>query len=239
MRMRTMIENEDEDEDEDLGKYFCARILFMSFKCFPPIRACMMSRYCWKITFLAWVAFSSNHWVLSTILSYLCIPTKRQTSLCSWVKFWTDEKTEIFYKVEGCVHVHEMVCCTQWHSKLPNKMQTQSSLLPSHQAFHQPSGDPRAHEPNRSRIWIRIIVFLNQGKINAFLPPSAGLFSRVHEWDLVEEIVEVKTDIHLNGLRLLHFTSIVPVITVSIVTITTIIFRLFRLGSWCLLPEKT
>ena len=195
-----------------------------------------------KLHFFSTAAISSNHLVLGTILSYLCSPTKRQTSLCSWVKLWTDEETEIFYKFEGCVYiriyVHEIVCCTQRHSKHPNKMQRQSSLLPSHQAFHQPSGGPRVHEPNRSRTCIRIIVFLNQGKISAFRPPSAGLFSRVHEWDLVEEIVEVKADINLNGLRLLHIISIIPVITVSIVTITTIIFRLFRLGSWCLLPEK-
>ena len=87
----------------------------------------------------------------------------------------------------------------------------------------------------------------NQMKIFALLPPSAGLFSRVHERDLIEEIVEVKAVLHfyLYRLRLLLFISIiVPVIAVIVVTtivitiVTTIINRLFRLGGWCLRPEN-
>ena len=86
MKMRTRNMLMKGNEDEDVGKYLCARILFMSFKCFPPIRACMMSRYCCKITFLVWAAFSSNDLILGTFSSYLISPTKRQSSLCSWVK---------------------------------------------------------------------------------------------------------------------------------------------------------
>ena len=81
----------------------------------------------------------------------------------------------------------------------------------------------------------------------SYVPPSAGLFSRVHERYLVEEIVEVKSGLYLYlyRLRLLLFISIiVPVIAVIVVTtivitiVTTIINRLFRLGGWCLLPEN-
>ena len=59
-----------------------------------------------------------------------------------------------------------------------------------------------------------------------FPPPSAGLFARVHEGDLAEEVVdvEVETSFNLWWLRLLItiFISSVPVITVTVVTATAV-----------------
>ena len=59
-----------------------------------------------------------------------------------------------------------------------------------------------------------------------FPPPSAGLFARVHEGDLAEEVVdvEVETSFNLWWLRLLVtiFISSVPVITVTVVIATAV-----------------
>ena len=59
-----------------------------------------------------------------------------------------------------------------------------------------------------------------------FPPPSAGLFARVHEGDLAEEVVdvEVETSFNLWWLRMLVtiFISSVPVITVTVVTATAV-----------------
>ena len=59
-----------------------------------------------------------------------------------------------------------------------------------------------------------------------FPPPSAGLFARVHEGDLAEEVVdvEVETSFNLWWIRLLItiFISNVPVITVTVVTATAV-----------------
>ena len=59
-----------------------------------------------------------------------------------------------------------------------------------------------------------------------FPPPSAGLFARVHEGDLAEEVVdvEVETSFNLWWLRMLVtiFISSVPVITVTVVIATAV-----------------
>ena len=147
------------------------------------------------------------------------------------------------YKIEGrlrfmsALYVHRMISIGIRNLQIV--MERAAHLLPSHQAFHQPWGDPRARAPDRSRICInsKSIFFPEEMKTNAFLPPSAGFFPRVHEGDLVEEIIEVKANVNLWRLLFFIFISIVPVTTI-IIAITTIINRLNRLGSMFLLPEK-
>ena len=109
-----------------------------------------------KLHFLVWAAFSSNHLVLGTFSSYLISPTKRQSSLCSWVKLWTDEKLKYFTKLKA-VYVHKICSLLYTVVITTSKWNTKAICLPPHQAFHRPSGDPRAHEPDRSRICIRIM----------------------------------------------------------------------------------
>ena len=76
-------------------------------------------------------------------------------------------------------------------------------------------------------------------KINALLPPGAGFFLRVHEGDLVEEIVEVEPNVNLWLLLLLFFFFLLLLLFLTtVITITTIINRLNRLGSRFILPDK-
>ena len=76
-------------------------------------------------------------------------------------------------------------------------------------------------------------------KINVLIPPGAGFFLRVHEGDLVEEIVEVEPNVNLWLLLLFFFFLLLLLLFLTtVITITTIINRLNRLGSRFILPDR-
>ena len=144
-------------------------------------------------------------------------------------------KTEIFTKIEGSeLHIY-----TQWNSKFPNVAERPAAHLPAHQAFYRPWGGPTARAPGRSRICINSeSCIFYQMKINDLIPPGAGFFLRVHEGDLVEEIVEVEPNVNLWLLLLFFFFLLLLLFLTTVITITTIINRLNRLGSRFILPDK-
>ena len=74
-----------------------------------------------------------------------------------------------------------------------------------------------------------------------FPPPSAGLFARVHEGDLVEQVIEVKSDLDLGRLLLLLLLFLLLGLLLVASIVVSFLHRflgLFGLGSWCLLPEN-
>ena len=102
---------EDEVENEDLDLYFCVRILFMSFKCFPPILACMMSRYCCKQK-SNWLHY---HWIFFCCHIFVspCQSNQKTNTIMFLGQTLNRWKTEIFTKLKAQSYIFI-------HSGIPN-----------------------------------------------------------------------------------------------------------------------
>ena len=153
-----------------------------------------------------------------------CLSTKRKAY--AWKSIFMARLHSLTHLLQKCTQ-HKKKC-----KKPQTEWNTSSSIVPS--AFK-----------GSKRLWTRSIQNLTRcfwwlwiSNLSALIPPSAGLFARVHEGDLVEQVIEVKSDLDLGRLLLLLLFLLLGLLLVASVVVSFLhrLLGLFGLGSWCLLP---